>query len=139
VINTHGSIAPVAVSRRSAVSGDGRRGAILRPSPREIAENPALASAPALPRELRVVRPQRIIVHEIQSLTGTQIDVSFMTAETTLGRALMAAGYALYEADRVTPHLDTPVDGPLDVTIERATPVTLRADGLVREVRTRQR
>jgi 3D (Asp-Asp-Asp) domain-containing protein len=65
--------------------------------------------------------------------------VSFTTSEPTLGRALIAAGYALYAADRITPPLDTPVEGPLEVTIERATPVTLRADGQERITRTHQR
>ncbi len=111
----------------------------MRPTAAEIAAQPALGDVPPLPRELRVVRPQQIIVHEIDLLSGAQIDVSFMTTETSLGRALMLAGYAIYEADRVTPGLETPVEAPLDVTIERATPVTLHADGLARELRTHTR
>src|SRR5574341_59149 len=142
VVNTH-EIDPRSVAIQAGVALSPEDAVVvvrsLRPNPIEIAQNPALADAPIVPREIRVVHPQRIIVHEIQALTGAQIDVSFITTETTLGRALSAAGYAIYEADRVAPALSTSIHRPLDVTIERATPITLSADGLVREVRTRQR
>lgn len=110
----------------------------MRPTASEIAEHPALADAPTLPREIRVVRPQQIIVREVELLTGAQTEVSFMTTETSLGRALTTAGYALYAADAISLPLGTPIEGPLTVTIERATPATLTADGLVRALRTRQ-
>ncbi len=111
----------------------------LRPSPSEVAADPDLAGLPPLPREIRVARAQPILVHQIDSLTGAATDVSFVTTERSLGRALIAAGYALYAADRVSPPLETAVTGPLEVTLERATPVTLIADGQTRLTRTHQR
>lgn len=108
----------------------------LRPTRAEIAEHPALADAPALPREIRVVRPHLIIVREVTPLAGTETTVSFETTAPSLGRALIDAGYALYEADRITPALDTRIEAPLEVTIERAIPVTLRADGHTYHTRT---
>jgi uncharacterized protein YabE (DUF348 family) len=110
----------------------------MRPSSAEIDAHPELANAPSLPREITVVRPQQVIVHEIDALSGTQTDVSFSTTAATLGRALMDAGYALYEADLITPALTTPIGAPIEVTIERAAPVTVQADGITYAARTHQ-
>lgn len=51
------------------------------------------------------------------------------TAEADIGRALDAAGIALYRADRVTPDLSTPIYDGLVVRIERSAPVTILVDG----------
>lgn len=88
---------------------------------------------PSVPRELRVMRSRLVIVNE----DGNR--VSFETAQPTLGRALAEAGYVLYEGDRISPPLWTPItaDG-IEVTLERAIPVTIRADGRQFETRTHQ-
>ncbi len=116
----------------------------MRPTAQEIRENPALALVASLPREIRLVRAQRVIVNETLSLTGEQIRVSFETTEPTLGLALASAGYAIYQADRVSPPLGTslaaghvPPEG-LEVRIERSTPVTVQADGRDYILRTHQ-
>jgi len=110
-----------------------------RPSAQDIAENPALADVPILPREISVVRPVRIVVEQ----SGRR--VAFDTTARTLGQALTEAGYALYEADQVDPPLSTPLDPQtipaegLTVRIDAAAPVTVTADGVTRIVRTHQR
>lgn len=109
----------------------------IAPSLVEIAANPALANVPALPREIRVVRAVPVIVREIQP-GGQPTEVSFTTTQPTLGQALSAAGYLIYEADRINPPTWTALGGPLTVTIERAMPVGVRADGRDYRVRTHQ-
>jgi len=106
-----------------------------RPSAQDIAENPALADVPLLPREISVVRPVRIVVEQ----SGRK--VAFDTTARTLGQALTEAGYALYEADTVDPPLDTPLDAatiPADgllVHLDAAAPVMVTSDGVTRIVR----
>ncbi len=106
----------------------------MRPSPAEIAANPALANVPALPREITVVRPSTVIVNEGESR------VAFETTAPSLGQALSAAGYALYEADKLSPPPDTPIipGTTLEAALARATPVTVCADGVTYVVRTHQ-
>jgi uncharacterized protein YabE (DUF348 family) len=72
---------------------------------------------------IRVVRSvtMRLVEGETtQVLHTTQADV---------GRALDAAGVALYLADRITPGPSTPVADGLIVAIERSVPLTVIADG----------
>lgn len=57
------------------------------------------------------------------------------TTAATVGEALFAAGITLFTADTVTPPLNTPLSVDLDVTITRARPVTIIADGESRRVR----
>ncbi len=106
----------------------------LRPSPAEAAADPALAAAPAIPREVRIVHPTTVVVEEDEQR------VAFPSTAATLGEALAAAGYALYEADRLSLPLDTPLAGnaQLEVKLERAVPVTVLADGRTHLVRTHQ-
>lgn len=94
-----------------------------RPTSAEIQANPMLAGVPILPREIAVVRARTVVVDE----NGSR--VSFLTTARTLGDALATAGYALYEADHVSPPLESaiPAEG-VEVCIERATPVVVLAD-----------
>jgi len=94
-----------------------------RPTAAEIQVNPALSDVPILPREIAVVRARTVVVEENGS------HVSFLTSARTLGDALYTAGYMLYEADRVSLPLGSaiPQEG-LEVNIERAVPVAVRAD-----------
>ncbi|NDJ33808.1 MAG: DUF348 domain-containing protein [Chloroflexi bacterium] len=106
-----------------------------RPTASEIEANPALAGVPAVPRQIRVQRGRTVIVNEVAG--GSTITVSFQTGEPTLGQALIAAGYALYEGDHVEPALRTPLPPEvLEVTLTRGTPVTVHADGQIFTVRT---
>jgi uncharacterized protein YabE (DUF348 family) len=105
----------------------------LRPSPAEIQANPALAAAPALPREISVVRAATIVVDE----GGSR--VSFQTTALTVGEALDKAGYILFEGDQVMPPLDSGVPATgVEVSIVPAVPVTVQADGRQWVTRTRQ-
>lgn len=104
-----------------------------RPTSAEIQTNPMLADVPVLPREIAVVRARTVVVDE----NGSR--VSFLTTARTLGDALSAAGYVLYEADRVSPPPATaiPAEG-LEVSIERATPAIVLADDHVLSTRSFQ-
>lgn len=59
------------------------------------------------------------------------------TTDTTVGEALFNAGVTLYLADGVTPDTSTPVSAGLEVTIRRASPIGVIADGVTLETRTR--
>lgn len=104
----------------------------VRPSPAEIADSTTVTTAPELPREIRVVRAVRVVVNQ----RGER--VAFETAAPTLGEALAQAGYRLYEADRISHPLSTPIEelaagGPVaEITLEQAIPVTVqREDGAI--------
>lgn len=110
----------------------------VRPAGPELAADASLADVPPLPRELEVVRPRQVIVVQ----DGER--VAFMTTASTLGEALAGAGYALYEADRISLPLQAPLDaladaeGVVTVELERSLPLTLRVNGEDRPLRTRR-
>jgi len=97
-----------------------------------------LSNRASPPTNATPVTPRSIIVQRAIQLTVRPNDaapVTLHTTEPTVGAALHKAGMMLYLADVVRPDLSTPVyDGQL-VTIERAVPVTIYADG--RRLRTR--
>lgn len=113
----------------------------IQPAPAEVAANAALESVPALPRELSVARAVRIVVNQ----GGER--VALETNARTLGEALAQAGYAVYEADRVSHPLDMPLaalvaqagDEDVEVALEQAIPVTVHDEGASTTVRTHQR
>lgn len=110
-----------------------------QPGSAAIAANPAPEGILALPREISVARARRVFVTESLPGGAGRTRVSFETTAPTLGQALAAAGYTLYEADRITPPPGTPLSTEtLEVTIERAMPVTIHADGRTWSVRTHQ-
>lgn len=53
---------------------------------------------------------------------------SFLSADTTLGSALFKAGYQLEPADKLSIPADTPLKGPVSVTIQQAKPITIQID-----------
>lgn len=79
---------------------------------------------------LRVERGQRLTV--VDGATTTEI----ATTARTLGAALHEAGITLFESDIVTPALASRVTPDLRVTIQRARPVTIAADGATVRTRT---
>lgn len=107
-----------------------------RPAGPEVAADAALSGVPPLPREIRVVRPVRVIVNQ----GGER--VAFETTAPTLGRALAEAGYALYEADHYSLPLETSLDNVppegIEVALDQALPVAVRADGETLFARTHQ-
>jgi uncharacterized protein YabE (DUF348 family) len=92
----------------------------------------------ALPRQLAVRRLHRLTVSEVVEPGGAARQVDLDTAAATVGEALAEAGYELYESDRISPPLSTPLSADLAVTVERGTPVTVEADGQTWVSRTRQ-
>jgi uncharacterized protein YabE (DUF348 family) len=72
---------------------------------------------------VRLVRAIPLIVWD----NGWPLEIR--TTAATVGAALEAAGFRLRQADRVYPSLDTPVSAGLQISIVRARPVRLTADG----------
>jgi uncharacterized protein YabE (DUF348 family) len=66
-----------------------------------------------------------------------QTPYTFLTTARTLGEALLDKSITLYAADKIDLPLDTPIQAGLSVTIDRSRPVTLLADGQIRQTRTR--
>jgi uncharacterized protein YabE (DUF348 family) len=58
------------------------------------------------------------------------------TTALTVGDALFEAGTTLYLSDRVYPDLNAPATHQLNVTIQRARPITINADGETIQTRT---
>jgi resuscitation-promoting factor RpfB len=58
------------------------------------------------------------------------------TTELTVGEVLFAAGVTLYLSDGSVPDLNTPVSDGLEITVERAVPVTIIADNMTLNTRT---
>ncbi|MEP7358561.1 MAG: ubiquitin-like domain-containing protein, partial [Anaerolineales bacterium] len=78
----------------------------------------------ALPHHLAL---ERAVDFTIQD--GPEAPRSASSSARTLGEALWALGYSLYQGDRVTPGLDTPVTPALTIAIQRAQPVRVQVDG----------
>ncbi len=101
------------------------------------ASQPRLApeSAHASPVRLPDARIElrRAVPLTIQEVGGQTFAIK--TSARTVGEALLQAGLMVYLADKVVPGLGTPVQPGMQVTIERAKPVTIWVDG--RQVRTR--
>jgi resuscitation-promoting factor RpfB len=83
--------------------------------------------------------PQTLMVRRALSISisdnGGQA-VPVHTAARTVGEALWNAGFQLYRADQVTPALDTPLTGTVQVSVSRSRPVTLLVDGQTLRIRT---
>ncbi|MHC1785393.1 MAG: G5 domain-containing protein [Anaerolineaceae bacterium] len=54
---------------------------------------------------------------------------TFHSSEATLGSALFKAGYELDSSDSLSMPADTPLKGPIEVSIEEARPITIKVDG----------
>lgn len=55
---------------------------------------------------------------------------TIQTTDDTVGEALFDAGMILYLADTITPDLNAPIAPNLTITIRRARPITITADGM---------
>lgn len=86
------------------------------------------------PREIRVVRAAPVIVR----LEDGSRRVWFSTAPT-VGAALREAGWLQDPADRVLPSPETPLNSGIQVSLFRARPITVEADGRVQVVHTTAR
>lgn len=112
--------AGLTVGPRDVVRIDG-----TRTNPAQLTNWPVPVTHISLQRSI----PLTVVDHE----TTRQIE----TTSTTVGEALFAAGITLYLADVVTPNLDEPVAADMTVTIHRAQPVSIIADGTTVETRVR--
>ncbi|MCS6849517.1 MAG: ubiquitin-like domain-containing protein [Anaerolineae bacterium] len=101
------------------------------------ASKPRLAPESALVPSARLpdarIELRRAVPLTIQEVGGQTLAIK--TSARTVGEALLQAGFMVYLADKVVPGLGTPVQPDMQVTIERAKPVTIWVDG--RQVRTR--
>ena len=100
------------------------------PTRAEVARYPTLADLPALPVQMRIVRATPIVVSD----NGRRY--AFQTSAPTVGEALLALEEPLYEGDRVEPSFGTPITPDLEITIQRALPVTIRIGDIQIETRT---
>jgi uncharacterized protein YabE (DUF348 family) len=80
-----------------------------------------------------VIELRRAVPLTVQETGGQPLQVS--TTARTVGEALLQAGHVVYLADRVVPALSETIKPNLEITIERAKPVSIWVDG--RQVRTR--
>jgi len=96
---------------------------------------PAQGAAAAIQANLpdAHIKLRRAVPLTIQEVGGQLIAIK--TSATTVGEALLQAGFMVYLADKVTPGIETPVQPNMQVTIKRARPLTIWVDG--RQVRTR--
>lgn len=85
-------------------------------------------------------RPERvkIIVHRAIPITLSdgENNQTFRSTKLTVGEALFEQGLTIYLGDQVTPALDTPLQPNMSITIDRATPVVIFADGRSLKTRT---
>jgi uncharacterized protein YabE (DUF348 family) len=72
------------------------------------------------------------------SVLDNGLPAQIETTAPTIGLALWEAGYRLYLADGVQPALDQPVRPGLAISVTRAQPLTLIADGRMLVIRTSQ-
>ncbi|MCY4020196.1 MAG: ubiquitin-like domain-containing protein [Chloroflexi bacterium] len=62
---------------------------------------------------------------------------AILTTAETVGAVLAAAGIKLHPNDAINPPRDSAVSRDMTIVVERATPIALRLDGVLIEVRTR--
>ncbi len=105
---------------------------------RAVRTSPVGSEEAALPRQVAVHRAHHLTLNEVAAPGGELRQVEFESAAATVGEALAGAGVELYESDRVSPPLSTPLSAEITVTVERGTPVTIEADGGTWVSRTRQ-
>ncbi|MCH7479951.1 MAG: DUF348 domain-containing protein, partial [Chloroflexi bacterium] len=86
---------------------------------------------PLLPVYFLQVRRAYLI--ELVSDTGTR---TISSAAATLGGALLDGGITLFVSDRLDPPPDTPLTGPLSVTLTRARPIQITVDNQTIQART---
>ncbi|HEY84569.1 MAG TPA: DUF348 domain-containing protein, partial [Chloroflexi bacterium] len=85
------------------------------------------------PRPVRIALHKAIPVHIIDDGQETNI----LTTLQSVGDVLLAQDIPLYLGDLITPDLSTPLAPDTTITIERATPVSIQADGHTLKTRTR--
>jgi len=116
--------AGIALGPGDALWVDGRRGEV---------DPPALDGGEP-PREIRVVRSAPLVVR----LENGKRQVIWSTAPT-VGAALREAGMLLDPADRLLPGPETPLNGGMQISLFRARPITVEADGHIQVISTTAR
>lgn len=81
------------------------------------------------PQTLRIRRAMPVTIVDAGHLR------TLHTAVDTVGDVLFEAGVNLFLADAVSPNLNTPITPEMQIIIDRASPVTIAADGGVLETR----
>ena len=96
-------------------------------------ENLAWELVERVPIQIEVTRSAWLTVYE------DSIPITIHTLSETVGEALREAGITIYLGDVVRPRLGTPVSTGLRVIIERSTPISLLADGVLYKTRTQSK
>lgn len=91
----------------------------------------SLALWPVIASHITVQHAVPLLIHDGER------PITVETTDTTVGEALFNAGVTLYLADVVSPDISTPVTAGMEITIRRARPLTIMADGVTLETRTR--
>jgi uncharacterized protein YabE (DUF348 family) len=78
-----------------------------------------LPTGPGSPSHIQVERavPIRLSVNGVEQL--------LYSAAPTLGEALWESGVRLHEGDRLVPHPETSLDGPIDARLDRSIPIRI--------------
>lgn len=99
---------------------------------RLIASTPRGAVIDQRPQPVRITLRRAVPI----TLNDEGLRSDFYTTQPTIGEALAEQEITLFEADRVTPGLDTPLSPGMRIYIKRSIPVDIRVDGRTLNIRT---
>ena len=97
-------------------------------------KSPEAASPAKMTPPITVTPPPAVTVSIVDGGAATQVE----TTARTVGEALWRAGYRLFRADEARPALDSAVTPSLTITLNRARPIVVQADGRTLQTRTRR-
>jgi resuscitation-promoting factor RpfB len=106
----------------------------------------ATANRPLSPTQRREAisrRPDPIVIAISRAIpvaiVNEGVKTTVLTAAQKVGDVLFGEGIYIYAADQVTPAFETPVKADMSISIVRAKPLTILADGLTLYTRTQAR
>ncbi len=147
-------LAGVAIGARDVIVADGRVTGLAAPllAPAQAATSgSSLASSVAGVSAVLPLSParQRVILSERPSpvflsirravpvqVSDDGVEQTVVTAAASVGEALFGEGTYIFAADQVTPALDSPITAGMRISIRRAKPLTVVADGRTFATRT---
>lgn len=101
---------------------------------------PYRAGPPGETLDLARPEPLRLTIRRAVPVTliNGRVGNTFYTTQATVRSALSKQGLSLLQGDQVTPDPDTEVTPGMEIYIDRATPVSIVADGQTLQTRTRR-
>jgi resuscitation-promoting factor RpfB len=99
-------------------------GTVEKPTTTLLSTRASRDTSSSVPRNITVLRAVEMTVR-----SNDAPPVTLHTTASTVGEAVRQAGMTLYLADTVQPDLGTPAQAGQVVTIDRAVPLTIEADG----------